>query len=92
MINTVDPGGGLTIDMERINSQLSLLHEKVIISVDPGGGRLMINAERINTGIVGIARCIMGNPFSSTSELQVHSVCTSFVKFEIYWQKNKEDR
>ena len=24
--------------MERINSQLSLLHEKAIASVDPGGG------------------------------------------------------
>ena len=26
------------IVMERINSQLSLLREKVIVSVDPGGG------------------------------------------------------
>ena len=30
--------------------------------------------------------------FSSTSDLQVHIVFTSFVKFGIYWQKNKEDR
>ena len=36
-INTFDPGGGLMIDAERINSQLSLSHEKVITSVDPGG-------------------------------------------------------
>ena len=42
--------------------------------------------------IVGIARCIMDNPFSSTSELQVHSIFTSFVKFGIYLQKSKEDR
>ena len=34
----------------------------------------------------------MGNPFSSTSELQVHSVFTSFVKLGIYLQKNKKDR
>ena len=41
---------------------------------------------------MGIARCIMGNPFSSTSELQVHSVFTCFVKFGIYLQKSTEDR
>ena len=58
-------------------------------------GRSMINVEAIDTeanGIVGIARCIMGNPFSSTGELQVHSVLMSFVKFGIYLQKSKEDR
>ena len=32
-------GGGMKIDAERINSQLSLLREKVIASVDLGGGR-----------------------------------------------------
>ena len=55
----------------------------------------MIDVEAIDAepnGIVGIARCIMGNPFSSTSELQVHSVFTSFVKFGIYLKKSKEDR
>ena len=37
--STLDPGGGgSTIDMERINSQLSLSREKVIASVDPRGG------------------------------------------------------
>ena len=36
------------IDVERINSQLSLLCEKVITSVYLGGG-LMINMERINS-------------------------------------------
>ena len=50
VINTVDPGGRLTIDTERINNQLSLLHEKVITYVEPGrGGRLMINTERISS-------------------------------------------
>ena len=34
----------------------------------------------------------MGNPFSTTSELQTHSVFTSFVKYGIYWQKRKEER
>ena len=43
-------GGGSMINMERINSQLSLSHEKAITSVDPGGrGRSMIDAERINS-------------------------------------------
>ena len=42
--------------------------------------------------IMGIVRCIMGNAFCSTTDLQVPSVCTSFVKFGIYWEKNKEDR
>ena len=42
--------------------------------------------------IMGIVRCIMGNAFSSTTDLQVPSVCTSFVKLGIYWEKNKEDR
>ena len=38
------------IDMERINSQLSLSHEKVIASVDSwGGGRSTIDTERINS-------------------------------------------
>ena len=37
VINTVDPGGRSMIDIERINSQLLLSHEKVIASVDPGG-------------------------------------------------------
>ena len=39
MIDTVDPWGGgkLTIDIERINSQLLLSREKVIASVDQGG-------------------------------------------------------
>ena len=41
---------------------------------------------------MGIVRCIMGNAFCSTTDLQVPSVCTSFVKFGIYWEKNKEDR
>ena len=36
--------GGLTINMERINSQLKLSREKAITSVDPEGG-----AERINS-------------------------------------------
>ena len=46
MINTVDPGGGgLMIDVERINSQLSLSHEKA--SVDLGG--LKINVEKISS-------------------------------------------
>ena len=36
-ITCVDPGGELTINTERINRQLSLLHEKVIASVDPEG-------------------------------------------------------
>ena len=38
-IDIVDPGGGArsTIGVERINSQLSLLHEKMIASVDLGG-------------------------------------------------------
>ena len=40
VIASVDPGGGLMIEMERINSQLSLLHEKVFASVDPGGGSM----------------------------------------------------
>ena len=40
---------------------------------------------------MGIVRCIMGNAFCSTTDLQVPSVCTSFVKFGIYWEKNKED-
>ena len=30
--------GGSMINAERINSELSLLHEKAITSVDPGGG------------------------------------------------------
>ena len=30
-------GGRSTVNAERINSQLSLLHEKAITSVDPGG-------------------------------------------------------
>ena len=30
-------GGQSTVNAERINSQLSLSHEKVITSVDPGG-------------------------------------------------------
>ena len=42
--------------------------------------------------IMGIVRCIMGNAFCSTTDLQVPSICTSFVKFGIYWEKNKEDR
>ena len=43
-------GGRSTIDVERLNSQLSLLCEKAIASVDPGGrGRWMINAERMNS-------------------------------------------
>ena len=42
--------------------------------------------------IMGIVRCIMGNPFCSTTDLQVPSVCTSFVEVGIYWEKNKEDR
>ena len=38
-INTVDPGGGRSmINGERINSQLSLSHEKAIAFVDPVGG------------------------------------------------------
>ena len=37
VIDTVDPGGRSTFDIERINSQLSLLHKKVIASVDLGG-------------------------------------------------------
>ena len=41
---------------------------------------------------MGIVKCIMGNAFCSTTNLQVPSVCTSFVKFGIYWEKNKEDR
>ena len=41
---------------------------------------------------MGIVRCIIGNAFCSTTDLQVPSVCTSFVKFGIYWEKNKEDR
>ena len=41
---------------------------------------------------MGIVRCIMGDTFCSTTDLQVPSVCTSFVKFGIYWEKNKEDR
>ena len=36
VIDTVDPGGRSTIDVERINSQLSLLCKKVIASADPG--------------------------------------------------------
>ena len=40
--------GGSMINKERINSQFSLSHEKVITSVDPGC-RLMINKERINS-------------------------------------------
>ena len=35
--------------MERVNSQLSLSHEKAIASVDPGGGGSMIDMERINS-------------------------------------------
>ena len=42
--------------------------------------------------IMSIVRCIMGNAFCSTTDLQVPSVCTSFVKCGIYWEKNKEDR
>ena len=38
VITSVDPWGGSTIDMERVNSQLSLSHEKAVISVDSGGG------------------------------------------------------
>ena len=39
VIDTVDPGGGgLMIDIDRINSQLSLSCEKVIASADLGGG------------------------------------------------------
>ena len=38
VINTVDPGGGSMINVERINSKLSLLCEKVIAYVDPGEG------------------------------------------------------
>ena len=37
VITSVDPGGGSTIDTERINSQVSLSHGKAITSVDPGG-------------------------------------------------------
>ena len=59
VITSVDPGGyGSTIEEERINSQLSLLHEKAIAfsllhkkaiaSVDPGRGGSMIDKERIN--------------------------------------------
>ena len=40
------------IDTERINSQLSLSHGKVITSVDPGGGSSMIDAERINSQLL----------------------------------------
>ena len=40
-------GGQSTVNTERINSQLSLLHGKAVTSVDPGG--LMINMERINS-------------------------------------------
>ena len=40
--------GGSTINAERINSQLSLSHGKVITSVEPEGGRSTINTERIN--------------------------------------------
>ena len=44
----VDPGGGgLTMDTERINSQLSSPHEKAITSVDLGG--MMIDAGRIKS-------------------------------------------
>ena len=58
-----------------------------------GGSTIDIEAINAETnGIVGIARCIMGNPFSSTSDLQVCSVFTSFMKFGIYLQKNREDR
>ena len=39
VITSVDLEGGRSmIDKERINSQLSLMHEKAIASVDPGGG------------------------------------------------------
>ena len=43
--------GGSAIDKERINSQLSLLHEKAIASIDPGvgGGKSAIDKERINS-------------------------------------------
>ena len=49
MIASVDPGGGSMIDVERINSQLSLSREKVIVSVDPGGDGSTIDMERINS-------------------------------------------
>ena len=37
------------IDAERINSQLSLSHEKAIASVDPRGGGSTIDEEKINS-------------------------------------------
>ena len=37
--------GGSAIDKEKINSQFSHLHEKVITSVDSGGGGSMIDRE-----------------------------------------------
>ena len=37
VINTVDPGRQSMINIKRINSQLSVSHEKVIASVDGRG-------------------------------------------------------
>ena len=56
-----------------------------------GGWWLLLRGSTQNC-IMGIVRCIMGNAFCSTTDLQVPSVCTSFVKFVIYWEKNKKDR
>ena len=57
-----------------------------------GGDRQLLLRGSTQNCIMGIVRCIMGNAFCSTTDLQVPSVCTSFVKFGIYWEKNKEDR
>ena len=40
---------GSTVNVERINSQLSLSHEKAITSVDLGAGRSMIDTEKIKS-------------------------------------------
>ena len=51
-IDTVDPRGWgrSLIDIERTNSQLSLLREKVIASVDPGGMNAPLRHSVLSTG------------------------------------------
>ena len=86
----VHPGGGqLMIAVEAITVETITVE---MITVEAILLRQMLLRASTQNCIMGIVRCIMGNAFCSTTDLQVPSVCTSFVKFGIYWEKNKEDR
>ena len=73
------------IKMERINSQLSLSHGKVIVSVDPGGRAdqqsmyrgSTVNVERINSQLALSQEKVITSVNGGEGRPLRHSVCST---------------